>query len=201
MTDYTAQYYILRSSDGDSVPYLSADPDTLRRTSRYAPHAVGSSPLVFRNGWKERNRKGSVKDVVTHILFYATNLVVRTPIREALLELQLPHVHTHPAIYIDDRDTWHEDYWYVTFSKLFHCWDRSLSDTSKNFVESDGQRRYDVYEYVLDEALLDRTPLEERLLFQMGGTISEFVFCHESIVKLFRQGRPNGAHLVLASEY
>ena len=201
MTDYTAQYYILRSPDGHSVPHLSADPDTLRRTSSYTPHPVGSSPLVFRNGWKGRNREGGVKDVVTPILFHATNPVVRTPLCEALLDLQLPHVHMHPAIYIDDRDTWHKDYWYVTFSKLFDCWDRALSDTSKNFVESNGQRRYDVYEYVFDEALLDKTPLEERLLFQMGGTISEFVFCHESIVKLFQQDRPNGAKLVLASEY
>lgn len=201
MTDYTAQYFILRRPDGDSVPYLKADPDTLRRTSSYQPHAVGAPPLVFSNGWKERNGEEGVKEEVTPILFYATNPVVHTPLREALLDLQLPYVHMHPAVYIDDRDTWHEDYWYVTFSKLFDCWDRALSDISENFVESNGERRYDVYEYVLNEELLDKTPLEQRLLFQMGGTISEFVFCHESIVKLFQKERPNGAQIIAAADF
>lgn len=201
MTDYTAQYYILRSLDGDRVPFLSADPDTLNRTSNYAPQSPGAPPLIFSNGWKERNRAEGASDVATPILFYATNPVVRTPLRNALMNLHLPHLHMHPAIYVDDRDTCHKDYWYLTFTKLFDCWDRTLSDASKKFVESGGQRRYDVYEYVLDAVLLDKTPLNERLLFQMGGTISEFVFCHQSIANLFLQDQPNGAKLVLASDY
>jgi hypothetical protein len=201
MIDYAAQYYILRKPTEDSAPFLVPDEDTVDRTLGYEAQPVGSPPLIFSNAWKERNLSKKIKEVVTPILFHANDLVVSTPIREALLYLKLPHVHMHPAIYIDDRDTWHEDYWYVTFSKLFDCWDRESSDTSKNFVESDGERRYDVYEYVLNEALLDATPLEERLLFQMGGTITAFVFCHESIVKLFRRDGPIGARLVLASEY
>ncbi|MEJ7807501.1 MAG: hypothetical protein WKG03_16450 [Telluria sp.] len=107
----------------------------------------------------------------------------------------------HPAIYIDDRDNWHEDYWYLTFTELFDCWDRQLSDTSTSCIEAGGEKIYDVYEYVLDKDLLDKTPLEKRLLFQMGGTVDAFVFCHESIAGLFRRDMPNGARLVLASDY
>jgi hypothetical protein len=68
-------------------------------------------------------------------------------------------------------------------------------------VEANGEKDYDVYEYVLNKELLDKTPLEQRLLFKMGGTLEAFVFCHESIAVLFRRGMPNGARLVLASDY
>lgn len=201
MTDYTAEYFIVRRETGDRVPYLEPDDNTLDRTLRRAPQPMGSPPLVFTNGWKERNRAERVKEVVTPILFHGSDLVVSTPIREALLNLALPNVTMHPASYVDDNDTWHEDYWYLTFSTLFDCWDRTLSDASNNFVESGGERRYDVYEYVLAEELLDRTALEQRLLFQMGGTINAFVFCHECIAKLFCREASSGARLVLASEY
>ena len=201
MTDYTAQYYILTRPSGDSVPYLAPDDDTIDRALSREKQPLGSPPFVFSNSWKERNRKEGVKEVVTPVLFHGSDIVVKSSIREALLELQLPNINIHPAIYIDDRDTWHEDYWYVKFENRFDCWDRELSDTSENFVETNGQRRYDVYEFVLDEDLLDRTPLQQRLLFKMGGTIDASMFCHESIVKVFQRDRPNGVKIVAATDF
>jgi hypothetical protein len=56
-------------------------------------------------------------------------------------------------------------------------------------------------EYVFDKNVLDNTPLAQRLLFKMGGTVGAFVFCHESIAGIFRRETPSGARLVLASEY
>lgn len=167
------------------------------RTSTYGI----SPPLVFKNTEKEGNLAERVKDAVTPLLFHGSNPLVSSTISDALLALNIPNMFMHPAIYIDDRGKGHEDYWYLTFTELFDCWDRANSEASTSHVETNGKKLYDVYEYVLDMELLDRTPLEKRLLFQMGGTVDAFVFCHESIAGLFRRDIPNGARLVLAADY
>lgn len=201
MTNYAAQYYILRRDDNDALPYLEPDDDSAGRSLGEEPQPPGSPALTFSNALKQRNRVNGIQEVITPVLFHGHDLLVKSSVREALLELDLAHVHWHRAVYIDDLDRWHEDYWHITFSRNFDCWDRDRSDVSENFVESDGERRHDVYEYVLDEDLLDKTPLKERLLFQMGGTIEGFVFCHESIVDIFRRETPPGAQILLSTDY
>lgn len=201
MSDYEQQYYVLRPAKGNQVPFLGPHENTVERNCSFERQPMGSPPLVFTNTEKERNLAERVKDAVTPILFHGTNPLVSTPIRDALLALNIPDMSMHPAIYIDDRDNWHEDYWYLTFTQLFDCWDRTNSDKSTSDMEANGKKLYDVYEYVLDKELLDRTPCEKRLLFQMGGTVDAFVFCHESIAGLFRKDMPNGARLVLAADY
>lgn len=198
---YEQQYYILRAAEGDYVPFLGPGDDTVGRNLTSERQPEGSTPLIFRNTEREKNRAQRIMDAVAPILFHGTNPVVQTAIREALLERKIPNMFMHPAIYIDDRDNSHEDYWYITFTELFDCWDRALSDISSSYVETDGNKRYDVYEYVFDNEIMGNTPLEQRLLFKMGGTIGSFVFCHESIAGIFRRSMPNGASLVLAADY
>ena len=201
MSDYTRQYYILRVDKKDNIPFLGPDDNTVERDYSFEEQPVGSAPLIFTNSLKERFAADRVKEFIGSILFDGNNLVVKTALRDALLALEVPNMFMHPAIYIDDRERWHEDYWFCTFTALFDCWDRTASDASTRFVEVNGEKNYDVYEYVLNKELLDKTPLEQRLLFKMGGTLEAFVFCHESIVGLFRRDMPNGARLVLAADY
>jgi hypothetical protein len=201
MSDYTQQYYILRAAKQDNIPYLGPDENTVERDYSFEEQPVGSPPLIFTNSLKERFAADRIKEFVGSVLFDGNNLVVKTSIRDALLDLQVPDLFMHPAIYIDDRDKWHEDYWYCTFTSLFDCWDRTLSDTSTNYMGTDDAKRFSVYEYVLNAEILDKTPLEKRLLFKMGGTVDAYVFCHESIAGLFRRDMPNGARLVLAADY
>lgn len=201
MSDYTQQYYILRAEKKDNIPFLGPDENTVERVFGFEQQPVGSPPLIFKNSLKERLAADRIKEFIGSILFHGNNLVVKTAIRDALLDLDVPNMFMHPAIYIDDRDVWHEDYWYCTFTSLFDCWDRTASDASTNFVEANGDKDYDVYEYVLNKKLLDKTPLQQRLLFKMGGTLEAFVFCHESIAGLFRRDIPNGARLVPATDY
>jgi hypothetical protein len=201
MRNYEEQYYILRAAKGDQVPYLGPDENTVERNCSFERQPVGSAPLVFTNTERERNLAERVKDAVAPILFHGSNPLVSSAIRDALLAYDIPDMFMHPAIYIDDRDKWHEGYWYLTFTELFDCWGRENSDTSTSCIETNGKKHYDVYEYVLDKELLDKTPLEKRLFFQMGGAVDAFVFCHESIAGLFRRDIPNGARLVLAADY
>lgn len=201
MSDYEQQYYILTRPNKDNIPYLTPDMNTAAREFSYERQPVGSPPLVFINGWKDRNLAEGVKDSVKPILFHGTDLVVNTAIRDSLLEFTVPDMHMHPAIYIDDRNDWHEDYWYLTFTKLFDCWDRSKSETSPAYSKAKHDKDYEVIVYEFDKDLLDKTPLENRLLFKMGGTRTAPVFCHESIAGIFRRDLPNGAKLTLVADY
>jgi hypothetical protein len=52
----------------------------------------------------------------------------------------------------------------------------------------------------LNTQLLDRTPLRDRLLFKMGGTIDAFVVCHERLRALF-SGDDSGVWLQSVADY
>ena len=52
---------------------------------------------------------------------------------------------------------------------------------------------YDVYQYSLNDELLENTPLEQRRLFLMGKTMDPLVTVHRSIAGLFER---SGADLV-----
>lgn len=201
MSDYEQQYFILTERDEDSVPFLTPDKNTADRRFSFERQRVGSPPLIFTNGWRDRNLSKGIKDSVKPILFHGNNVVVSSPIRESLLGIDVPGMYMHPAIYIDDRDQWHEEYWYLTFTELFDCWDRNTSTTSPPYTTADPTKRYEIITYGLDKDVLDKTPLEKRLLFKMGGTGAGYVFCHESIAGLFRRDLPNGAKLTLVEDY
>ena len=201
MNDYDQQYYFVRSADNDSLPDLAPDVNTEDRDFRYQKQSVGSAPLVFINGAKEFQKKGRIPrmKVPPDILFDGSNLVVRSRIREALLEFDIDHLHMHPAIYIHDDGKWHEDYWYMTFTEHFDCWDRVNSDYEEEPLTMGGMDMYSVYEYSLNKELLDKIPLEKRLLFKMGGTQDGFIVCHRSLARLFID--PIGVRLMATSEY
>ena len=116
MTDYNQDYFFIRSDNVNNtrLPSLVPDTNTGERRFHYEPEPTGSAPLIFSNGWKEEFRRRGVRDDLTDILFDGNNFMVR----ERLLQYEIPNLHIHPAIYIDDRDEWHEDYWYLTFSEL-----------------------------------------------------------------------------------
>lgn len=88
----------------------------------------------FFNGGREYDEKMGISSVkqVPSILFSGTDLLVTSSMREALLELDIPHLHMHSSVYIHDDGEWHEDYWYMTFVERFDCWSREKSDYDKD---------------------------------------------------------------------
>lgn len=201
MADYENEYFILEALEEDDVPFLTPDKATAKRQFSSERQTAGSPPLIFTNGWRARNRADGVTDTVRPILFHGNNLVVSAVMRESLLHIDVAGMAMHPAIYIDDQDNRHEDYWYVAFTELFDCWDRVTSTISGGNNASKTSQRYEVLAYGLDRKILDGTPLEKRLLFKMGGTTAGQLFCHESIAGLFRIDLPNGAKLTLVADY
>lgn len=204
MTKHHEDYFFIRSdrTNNPRLPAMFPDTNTAERGFRYVPEPPGSAPLIFTNGWKEEFKQRGVRDDVADILFDASNLVVRDHIRERLLHLEIPNLYIHPAVYIDDRGEWHEDYWYLTFANVFDCWDRATSDYDEDEpIGSGTDALYGVFQYSLNTQLLDETPLQDRLLFKMGGTLQAMIVCHKSLAGIFRSSGSNGAKVQAIADY
>jgi hypothetical protein len=202
MKSYDEDYFLIQQDEEDDcIPSLKADKNTAARRYEYEPAPMGSAPFIFSNGFKEEFKKAGTKDKVADVLFAGATFMVRDHIREKLLALQLPGVTLHPSVYIDDSGEWHEDFWFVTIHEMFDCWDRQHSVYDPDPIEIGKSKIYSVSKYVLDSDLLDKTPLQHRLLFQLGGTLDGWVVCHKSLAPIFRQNGHSGATLTPVSEF
>lgn len=202
MSKYDSEYYFVMSDDSDSsLPYLLPDTNTNERRFRVQAQPVGSAPLVFSNGLKEDYKTQGRREHIADILFHSSTFAVRDKIREELITYDIPDIHIHPAIYIDDTGVWHEDYWFLTFTNAYDCWDRDNSTFDPEPLDAPKQPLFSVFSYSLNTEFLDNIPLNRRLLFKMGGVIPSVIVCHQSIASLFRKNRPNGAKLVAINDY
>lgn len=183
MTKYNDEYgFLLMNEDEDGYPLLKADTNTAARYYQSEPLAMGSAPLIFTNGFKPLFEKRKIKEKRAGVLFDGATFIVKDRIRMALLALELPTISIHPAVYIDDAGQWHEDYWYVAFPGFLDCVDRAKSRYMPPLKPNDTLA---VGAYSLDEAVLDKVPLQQRLLFRMGGTDDGLIVCHRSLFKHF----------------
>lgn len=203
MSKYDHDYYMIVLPRQDDLktnvfPFLTPDETTAKLPYEYSVLPVGGKPLIFRNGAADYNAKYGRTTIKQppEVLFAGAYPVVNGALREKLLPFQLPNVALQPAIYIDDWGTWHEDYWFMTFLSRLDCWDRNKSDYAQSNppLNVGGMDFYQVYQFSLDEAVLDSTPLEDRLIFQMGGSLDPFIFAHLSVARLF--ARAAGAQVI-----
>lgn len=203
MTDLNKEYFFVLKPSGDHVPFLVPDADTEGKSDGVAPQPPGSPPLVFLNAWRDENRKAGVFAQANDVMFSGADLLVRSAIREALLDLAIPRLTMAPAIFIDDEGQRHEDYWFLTFTDRFDCWDRATSEYDEDTppVMVRGMPNHAVATYSLDRELMAKTALKDRLLFKMGADIMGFVVCHESLASLLGGAGDRGAKLVSLADY
>lgn len=201
MNDFDSEYFFIRKpKKSPKIPFLVPDENTVGRRFRFEAQPIGSAPLVFHNADKDENMRAGIVAETPDVLFSGSSVLVRTAIREKLLLLDVPHLSMHPAIYIDDKDKWHEDYWFLTFTEDFDCWDRENSEYDDEAIEVGGTELFQVYSYRLNSSILATTPLQDRLLFKMGGDVHGFICCHKSLRSTFGAGGKSGAHLECISD-
>lgn len=203
MKNYDQEYFFIRKKDDDTLPSVTADENTVDRNYSFEPQPYGSAPFMFFDGGADYARKLGIvpSKEIPDILFNGTDLLVRNHIRDALIALDPPGLHIHPAVFVDAYKNWHEDYWYLAFPERFDCWDRKLSHFEDDPLELGGFKLYSIYTYALDAAVLDQIPLNQRLLFKMGGTLDAFIVCHQDIAAIFRGNGNSGARLVSIPDY
>jgi hypothetical protein len=200
MSTFDKDYYIIVLHDDDTIPELTPDVDTVKKPFTYAVLPLGGKPLIFENGaldW-QMGRNVTPMDPPPSVLFYGAHLIVHDEIAGKLRDMELPNLAVQAAIYIDHKKKWHENYWFLTFTAEFDCWDREHSDYDPEPISDTDPPMYEVSKYSLNEQLLEKTPLSERLLFQMGGTTVGKKFVHKSIADIFRV---EGVDLVLVEDY
>lgn len=202
---YESEYFfICKIKSNDRIPSLKPDLNTSNRNYDFEALPIGQPPLRFLNAWKDDNVRQGISSITPDVLFDGTNLVVVDTIRERLLDYNFPNLHIYPAIYVDDRDRWHEDRWFLTFTERFDCWDRNTSDYDQEGppIQLGGLEYHQVYSYKFDGELLRKTPLEQRLLFKLGGTLDAYIVAHESVLtKLFGPPGQNGAEYIRVADY
>jgi len=198
MSNFDSEYFFIRKPKGNErIPSLEADEDTSMRNYAFEALPLGS-PLVFLNSWRERNKKKGISEKIGEVLFEGADLLVSDRIRMTLLHRDIAHLHMHPSIYIDDVDRWHENFWYLTFTKRFDCWDRKTSVYLDKPIGDEGEEIFHVEKFHLNDELLRKTPVESRLLFKMGGSIEPFVTVHRTLASLFSV---EGVELQKLSDY
>ncbi len=114
--------------------------------------------------------KYNVEYYIVHMPFGDDQLFVEADQRTAdrdydFRKVPLGEAPLYPAVYIDDENNWHDNYWFLNFYEELDCWDRKLSVIG----EDDDEHESAVYQYYLDAKILDGIPEEKRLLFIMGG--------------------------------
>jgi hypothetical protein len=199
MSAFGKDYYFILSPDVDGLPSLTPDEDTNEKPYTYKALPMGSKPLIFYSGGLDWQREHGVTpmDTPPDIIFAGSNLVVCNKISDKLWNLEIPNLAIQPAIYIDHKKKWYENYWFLTFTAKFDCWDRAKSFYDPDPVSTEPPS-YEIVTYSLNEQLLKDTPLPDRLLFKMGGTTDGFIVVHQSIMELFQV---KGVELVLVEEY
>jgi hypothetical protein len=201
--DFNNEYFfVLYPREDDKIinvlPHLSPDDDTAKLPYESSVLPVGHKPLVFENGAADFNAKHSRTSIKQppEVLFSGNYPLVSGRLRESLLKFELPNVSLQPAIFVDEWGTWHEDYWFLTFTSFFDCWDRPTSDydPSSQPISIGGDVMHNVYRFSLNNDLLNNTPLRDRLLFMMGGSLDAYVVAHQSIAGLFTKA--GGSHVI-----
>ena len=194
MNQFNRQYFFVDQprdddKDTDVLPFLTPDESTAKLPFQYQPSPIGTKPLMFFNGEKEANIKDGVSVVKTPppVLFAGNHPVVNGRLKDKLQALELPNIVLQPAVFVDEWDKWHEDYWYVTFLERLDCWDRQASDFERSEppIQLGGFNLYQVYRFSLDDAVLSKIAPERRMLFQMGGSQEGMVVAHQSIAPIF----------------
>ena len=187
MSVFDNEYYFIRRPRDERIPNLGPDKDSLEKVYQRQVLPLDSKPFIFHNARLESQLERNIIpiDPPLDILFNGSNLLICERIAEELRNLEIPNLAIQPAVYIDHKDVRHENYWFLTFLKTFDCWDRENSAYDPEPMR-DLTPKYEIYTYSLNESLLQKTSLKERLLFEMGGTTSGYITVHESIADLFR---------------
>ena len=197
MSKYDEEYYVLERPIDDAVPSLVPDKNTSNR--QYATEKVeGYAPLKFFNTFKDDNISDNIKEKIGDILFDSSFFLITNDIYKQIALKNLP-LDFAPAIYMDDKDIWHEEYWYVRVTQRIDCWSRERSNYTESSIKVTGAHH--IFSYVLDEKVLDKIEEKNRLIFEMDKSAMGDIIVHKSLMEEFLLTENTQEAFTLISEY
>ena len=192
------EYYVLERPARDEVSLLSATRNTASEDFRKYGQYL-SKPIFFTNDWRDENVKAGILEEQSHILFNGNDILISKEVVEVLRLLDIQNIDFTSAIYIDDKDQYHEEYYFVRFRGKVDCWSRIDSDYNKKPRSSSGLHY--VYSYSLNDETLQEIDLKSRLIFKMAGTSLSLCFVHKALAEeLLKLGIP-GDYLTPVLDY
>lgn len=180
MNELNDEYYVVERPSDSSVPLLKADKNSSAKKYWTKEYKFDGQPLIFSNKKKEKNLAQGISEKISSILFTPDEIVINASLYSVLSSFNIEGVEFIPAVYIANTGEWHEDYWYVKIVNDFDCWSRKLSKYNPEARTSSGWHY--VYKYVLDIDVIDRVPLKQRMLFNMGGVSMPVICAHSSVI-------------------
>ena len=197
MTQYDAQYYIATRPNKPEIPALVPTKDSLRTQFRTRPLPPLGQPLVFTNKRAKLLEEKGLGEQLTAILFDATSIIVGPAVKETLSRVLSDGMHFYPAVYIDSKEEWHENYWYLNIYRRLDCWNRKESQ----YFHIEGDDSPDVESYVLSSDVLSNIDESDRLIFKMGATAMGHLFFHEKVVQALREANTDGIEFFSVSSF
>lgn len=203
MSCFNDQYYICAIPCGEEQVFAGKNPRTASGRYWYTKQAVGDPPLYFHNSNKEYNLIDGERWPITSVLFYMNSFLVNACVYEELKAFVSLGLQFHPAVYIDDDDVWHENFWFLVFHEGLDCWDQGKSEVSSaEVVRSDGSVRLARLKSIsLDDNVLGKISEVERLMFVLGGASNHHVLFHQKIVDIFERNEFSGARFLKVSDF
>ncbi|UTH76594.1 hypothetical protein [Chromobacterium sp. IIBBL 290-4] len=198
MNSYDEEYYFICYKSAEDRPVLAAQENTATLTDISKIDSNKKISMRFFNGTANETNKSLFKKTPPDILFYGSDIVVKGNTHEEIKALDIPNLVTHPAIYIDQNDAKHGDYWFLNFTKKFDCWDRDRSFYAPDPLTGFGDIRHEVINYHLNSKILEKTKIDDRRLFKMGASTEGWIVAHKSIANLFKI---SGVELVLIRDF
>lgn len=188
MKDYNEEYFFLVANSNRFPAFDFTGPDySSNKLKFFKEVAIDDQtviPLKFSNPIPP-------KPELTDIHSMASNRVFSLRVKEALESLHLKNVQFVPATVEDEQGNITGGYYIPHIYNLIRC-----VDTEKSIYEDDTEDddfpNYDVEKLVLDNAVLDAIPLQERLVFAPEEAILKRVY-HRSVVDKVMALKPDGA--------
>jgi len=198
MSKYNDDYYIVFEYDDAETVYLKALRKTADRDYEFEKMRFGLEPLFFENAYKKEDIKRKIERKIRSVHMNMNFLLINNELRDKLKFFDITYFQLYPAVIIDDNEHYHENYWFFNIYNNLDCIDYDKSIIRDYEV---GDKYHDVNTYYLSDAVLDKIPEEERLIFRPANTDIGFTFVHQKIVNVFNDYGVDTLRFMKVSEW
>jgi hypothetical protein len=142
----------------------------------------GEEPLFFENSYREKDIVEGKERPIKKAHLDGNFLVVSSAVRNEIKKLSIDKVKLYPAVIVDDKNNYHEEFWFFNIYGSSDYIDISLCQVD-DFDEDD--KKHTIEKYALNEKLLDGILEERRLIFRPSRSDVGHTIVHQKIVDIF----------------
>ncbi len=195
MTNYNEEYFYLDST-GDSFPMIQyAAGNICDSMELFDDIVLDTNEVRYLCFAKPIPRSPKLADF--HFL-QENSPAISERLKQVLESFNLKSVQFLPAVIRDKSDTEHSGYYIIHVLNLIKCMDKENSEWEPD--DDDEEQAFDVEKLVLDNEVLDKIPLEERLVFALWENHMKVLF-HYSVVEKLLEVTPTGMTIYRLSKW